>query len=164
MDEKKEHFINRDGSSDEESEGDEEEARRSEFPSAGQIIKTSDLISRSQALTIRPPVSSPSFKGSHGSYVDDDLAQRSIAYRPKQQTEFGPSLSRPGALSGPSTNDRLGAGESLRLAPDSQGNDIPADAKWTKINRRLVSPEVLDQDGRRYEAYGIALTRFFQFD
>jgi hypothetical protein len=42
---------------------------------------------------------------------------------------------------------------SFILAPDSQGNPIPLDAKWTKISRTLVSPEVLDQDKRRYEAY-----------
>jgi hypothetical protein len=42
--------------------------------------------------------------------------------------------------------------EPFRLAPDPQGNPIPANAKWTKINRRLVSPEVLHQDRRRYEA------------
>jgi hypothetical protein len=42
--------------------------------------------------------------------------------------------------------------DALHLAPDEKGNEIPPDAKWTKINRRLVSPEVLNQDGRRYEA------------
>jgi hypothetical protein len=39
-----------------------------------------------------------------------------------------------------------------KLAPDKYGNAISADAKWTKISRRLVSPEVLEQDKRRYEA------------
>ncbi|KAN0098332.1 hypothetical protein V8E51_013995 [Hyaloscypha variabilis] len=48
------------------------------------------------------------------------------------------------------TNRRM---ESIhRLAPDEHGNDIPDDAKWTKISRRIVSPEILDQDHRRYEA------------
>jgi len=41
---------------------------------------------------------------------------------------------------------------SFTLAPDSVGNKIPVDAKWTKIRRSLVSLEVLDQDGYRYEA------------
>lgn len=41
---------------------------------------------------------------------------------------------------------------SLSLPPDSRGNPIPLDAKWTKIKRSLVSLEVLDQDGHRYEA------------
>jgi hypothetical protein len=40
----------------------------------------------------------------------------------------------------------------MTLAPDEFGNRIPEDAKWTKISRRLVSPEVLEQDHRRYEA------------
>ncbi|KAI1465134.1 uncharacterized protein F4812DRAFT_461977 [Daldinia caldariorum] len=39
-----------------------------------------------------------------------------------------------------------------RLAPDSKGHEIPLDAKWTRIPRRLVSPEVLAGAGVRYEA------------
>ncbi|KAH8653497.1 hypothetical protein BX600DRAFT_440564 [Xylariales sp. PMI_506] len=39
-----------------------------------------------------------------------------------------------------------------RLAPDSQGRDIPLHAQWTRIKRTLVSPEVLNQAGVRYEA------------
>lgn len=56
-------------------------------------------------------------------------------------------------FTGPSPRSSSTAGVAFRLAPDEHGNEIPADAKWTKINRRLVSPEVLDQDHRRYEAY-----------
>ncbi|RDA82764.1 hypothetical protein CP532_2023 [Ophiocordyceps camponoti-leonardi (nom. inval.)] len=39
-----------------------------------------------------------------------------------------------------------------RLAPDRFGKDIPMDAQWTKIRRSLVSPEVLERAGVRYEA------------
>lgn len=39
-----------------------------------------------------------------------------------------------------------------KLAPDSHGQEIPLEAKWTKISRRLVSLEVLDKAGFRYEA------------
>ncbi|KAJ8110495.1 hypothetical protein ONZ43_g5855 [Nemania bipapillata] len=39
-----------------------------------------------------------------------------------------------------------------RLGPDSQGREIPLDAKWTRIRRSLVSPEVLAREGLRYEA------------
>lgn len=39
------------------------------------------------------------------------------------------------------------------LAPDSQGREIPRDAKWTKIRRGLVSTEILEEDRLRYEAY-----------
>ncbi|KPM35021.1 hypothetical protein AK830_g11554 [Neonectria ditissima] len=39
-----------------------------------------------------------------------------------------------------------------RLAPDRYGNEIPADAQWTRIRRTLVSPEVLERAGVRYEA------------
>ncbi|KAI1206640.1 uncharacterized protein F4807DRAFT_438764 [Annulohypoxylon truncatum] len=41
---------------------------------------------------------------------------------------------------------------SAHLAPDSQGREIPLEAKWTRISRRLVSPEVLAGAGVRYEA------------
>ncbi|KAL7625933.1 hypothetical protein AAE478_002702 [Parahypoxylon ruwenzoriense] len=41
---------------------------------------------------------------------------------------------------------------SICLGPDSQGREIPLDAKWTRIPRRLVSPEVLAGAGVRYEA------------
>lgn len=39
-----------------------------------------------------------------------------------------------------------------RLAPDSVGNEIPLEAKWTRIKRSLVSTEVLTKAGVRYEA------------
>ncbi|KAK7426136.1 hypothetical protein QQZ08_007446 [Neonectria magnoliae] len=39
-----------------------------------------------------------------------------------------------------------------RLAPDRYGNEIPPDAQWTRIRRALVSPEVLERAGVRYEA------------
>lgn len=39
-----------------------------------------------------------------------------------------------------------------RLAPDSKGQEIPLDAKWTRIRRALVSPVVLEKAGVRYEA------------
>jgi hypothetical protein len=38
-----------------------------------------------------------------------------------------------------------------RTAPDQYGNEVSINAKWTKISRNLVSPEVLEQDGKRYE-------------
>lgn len=39
-----------------------------------------------------------------------------------------------------------------RLAPDRYGKEIPLDAQWTRIRRTLVSPEVLERAGVRYEA------------
>lgn len=41
---------------------------------------------------------------------------------------------------------------SSRLAPDSFGNEIPMEAQWTKVRRSLLSLEVLDRAGVRYEA------------
>ncbi|CAH0004066.1 unnamed protein product [Clonostachys byssicola] len=40
----------------------------------------------------------------------------------------------------------------FRLAPDRYGRQIPPDAEWTKINRDLVSPQVLEKARVRYEA------------
>ncbi|KAG6004364.1 hypothetical protein E4U21_001127 [Claviceps maximensis] len=39
-----------------------------------------------------------------------------------------------------------------RLAPDSHGNPIPMNAPWTKVKRSLISLEVLEKAGVRYEA------------
>lgn len=39
------------------------------------------------------------------------------------------------------------------LQPDQAGRPIPSNAQWTKVNRKLVSPEVLNGGGYRYEAY-----------
>ena len=156
-DEKEVQYYNTDGSSDEDSEG-EYSWKRPKSPSKGLIIRTSDLTSSSQALQIHS--SSPtSFRSSQGSFADEEVT-RSMAHRPKQQPVYGSSPLQPGAMPIPvpnskAPNDRNGTSprpELLKLAPDSQGNEIPPDAKWTRINRRLVSPEVLGQDGRRFEA------------
>lgn len=149
-DEKQDYYLNTDGSSDEESESGGS-SKRSKSPLVGQIIKTSDLMS--QALVVRPPGSPTSLKSSQGSFIDDEAVPRSMAYRPKKG-ELGASPSRAGAIPIPNANDRLGTSPrpEIRLSPDAQGNEIPPDAKWTKITRRLVSPEVLDQDHLRYEA------------
>lgn len=40
----------------------------------------------------------------------------------------------------------------MRLAPDRHGRDIGMGAQWTRIPRHLVSPEVLEKAGVRYEA------------
>ena len=39
-----------------------------------------------------------------------------------------------------------------RVAPDTLGKEIPLDAIWTKISRRIVSPQILERVGVRYEA------------
>jgi hypothetical protein len=155
-DEKDPYYLNTDGSSDEDSETDNS-SRRSVSPSYGQIITTKNLMAMSQALTLRSQ--SPTNARSPGSYIDDGIS-RSMANLPKTQLEYGTSPSQLGAIpipvqNGKTSSDRLGTSplpNPLQLAPDSQGNEIPPDAKWTKINRRLISPEVLDQDRRRYEA------------
>jgi hypothetical protein len=63
------------------------------------------------------------------------------------------SVSAPALTGGPPS---AAGGQSpqryARLAPDSLGRDIPLDAHWTRIKRSLISPEVLNQAGVRYEA------------
>ncbi|EWY80614.1 hypothetical protein FOYG_16553 [Fusarium oxysporum NRRL 32931] len=44
------------------------------------------------------------------------------------------------------------APNSQLVAPDQDGRAIPDDARWTKISRKLVSVEVLQRAGVRYEA------------
>ncbi|RDL39608.1 uncharacterized protein BP5553_03948 [Venustampulla echinocandica] len=132
--------------------------KRFSDPSKVVIINTFDLLDLSSRLRSWPPGLPSSFDGNIS--LDNDNARRSIEYKPKEQTDLSESPPQVGSLAirppkanisrdGLSTSPRP---ETIRLAPDSQGNEIPPDAKWTKINRRLVSPEVFDQDGRRYEA------------
>lgn len=151
-------YYNTDGSSDEDSEN-ELSPKRSKSPQMGLVIRTSELVSMSQALQVRPSLSpTTSFRSSQGSFEDHD-AVRSIAQRQKKP-EFGSSPGRTGSIPISPSNPRSSSeyfGTSPRpdpmtLAPDEHGNTIPPDAKWTKVTRRLISPEVLDQDRRRYEA------------
>jgi hypothetical protein len=151
---KQSFYINTDGSADEDEDSDSS-FERPKSPSHCEVIKTTELIALSQALTIRPSGASGSYNA--GSFVDDQVP-RSMAHRPKR-IEYGSSPSQPGAIPIPSPNTqfngRLGSSprpDPVYLAPDEKGNEIRPDAKWTKINRSLVSPEVLSQDGRRYEA------------
>lgn len=75
---------------------------------------------------------------------------------PSQQYSASPNQHY---LQGPPSPRLLGSSpqtypppQHFRLAPDSQGKEIPPDAQWTRINRDLVSPEVLLRAGVRYEA------------
>jgi hypothetical protein len=132
---------------------------RTKSPANGSIIQTSDLLPSTSVPQLLPP---PSPSAYHSQPED---ATRSITLRPKRSSNrktISPrtsSIQIPGRHSSPQVGS-IGLSTSPkpestlpRLAPDSYGNEIPPDAKWTKIKRSLVSPEVLDQDGRRYEAY-----------
>ncbi|KAA8572301.1 hypothetical protein EYC84_002927 [Monilinia fructicola] len=125
------------------------------------IIQTSELLPFSATPLILPP-SSPS---SHHSYPDESI--QPIALRPKRSSDQRSSPRTSGVrfdLPVRQTSPKLStfvtgtsprpdsAMPSKRLAPDSYGNEISPDAKWTKVKRSLISPEVLNQDGRRYEA------------
>lgn len=62
-----------------------------------------------------------------------------------------PGYAAPGLQGPPGPNGGASRAYS-RLAPDRYGNEIPVEAQWTKIKRTLVSPEVLERAGVRYEA------------
>jgi len=121
--------------------------------------------SNSHRQTYSPP-SSPDEVRSHSSF-GGEAPPRSIPLRPKSQqlapiapsygtspsrSEANPIYSRNATPSSSNGFESSPRPESVRLAPDPYGNHIPSDAKWTRIKRSLVSPEVLDRDGRRYEA------------
>jgi len=167
-DEKEVQYYNTDGSSDEDSESEASSKGRhlslvrSNSPPIGVVVFTSDLfktLNSNQGLKLVLPGSPNSFRSSQGSFGEED-GMRAVALRPKNPADFGTSPSRPGAISIPAASPRAsseGFGtspgpETIRLAPDEHGNEMPPNAHWTKINRRLVSPTVLDQDHRRYEA------------
>ena len=168
-DEKEVQYYNTDGSSDEDSESEgssngrqHTSLVRSKAPPMGVIVFTSDLfksLNSNQGLNLMLPGSPKSFRSSQGSFGEEE-SLRSMVVRQKNPAEFGSSPSRSGAIAilAPSPrNSSEGFGtspgpENIRLAPDEHGNEIPPNAHWTKINRRLVSPTILDQDHRRYEA------------
>lgn len=149
-------YFNTDSSSNEDS--DLESRTRSKNLQLGEVIKTTELIAYSQALQLHPH--SPSSFRSTQDYFGEDASPRVLSFQPKKQLEYSTSPMQSGAIAIPQPNPRTSnssfgstpRSNTFRLAPDKHGNEIPPNAKWTKINRRLVSPEVLDQDHRRYEA------------
>jgi len=152
----KPYYINTDGSSDED-ENSDEFLERPKSPTNGELINTAELIALSTALVARPSAAPGSYNPP--SSINENV-MRSMAHRPKR-IEHGSMSSQPIPIHAPlplpntQFNGRLGTSprpDPSYLAPDEKGNPIPSDAKWTKINRRLVSLEVLNQDGKRYEA------------
>ncbi|KAL3423255.1 hypothetical protein PVAG01_05002 [Phlyctema vagabunda] len=119
------------------------------------VIRTSDIVSgdSSMALQVMPSGSPSSFR-SYNSFAAEDIPQ-TMSYRAKHPSDAGlvPPL---GGLTipvhAPSKDGRSSPRTSMGLAPDQNGNEIPSNARWTRIRRSLVSPEVLDQDHCRYEA------------
>lgn len=147
----------------------ENRVRMLEAPRAdGRPRRQSDQNDRDQGYS---PQGSPSSSRSASSFTDGNA----MAYRPRPQqlpvpaqegSLYSVSPRASGALpipvrpaSHPPT-DRYGHSPRnvttsipAGLAPDSQGREIPRDAKWTKIRRGLVSTEILEEDRLRYEAY-----------
>ncbi|KAF4591413.1 hypothetical protein GQ602_001712 [Ophiocordyceps camponoti-floridani] len=76
-----------------------------------------------------------------------------VAFPSDARASNGMSLSPLGTS--PATTQPAPSNASIprqRLAPDRYGQEIAMDAQWTKIKRSLVSPEVLQRAGVRYEA------------
>lgn len=87
----------------------------------------------------------------------DERVPRSMTSRPRttlapEPSQYATSPSQYGISPGSSRSVYGSSSRRSSLAPDSQGNPIPLDAKWTRVKRSLISTEVLDQDKRRYEA------------
>jgi hypothetical protein len=154
-DEKAVQYFNTDNPSSSDSDH-HSQKRSNNLLQLGEVIKTTELIDYSQALQLHPH--SPSSFRSTQSYFDNEPTSRTLPYQPKKQLKYSTSPLQPGAIPipipqpNPRTSSTPQRTPTFRLAPDEHGNEIPPDAKWTKINRRLVSPEVLDQDHLRYEA------------
>lgn len=132
-------------------------SRTSISDSMALVIRTTDLLATPITLKVMPLLSPMAFS-SFSPYGENGVPR-----------SFGLLASNSAGLSTPARSGTLPPTKQLtlptvdsvrtdlpteqyRLAPDSYGNEIPADAKWTKISRRLVSPEVLALRGRRYEA------------
>ncbi|OBU00058.1 hypothetical protein VE01_01773 [Pseudogymnoascus verrucosus] len=146
----------------------ESRIRMLEAPRAdGRPRRQSDQNDRDQGNS---PQGSPASSKSASSFTDANA----MAYRPRPQqlpvpvpegSLYSASPRGSGALPIPvraashHPTDRYGhsprnitTSVPAGLAPDSQGREIPRDAKWTKIRRRLVSTEILEEDRLRYEA------------
>jgi hypothetical protein len=114
------------------------------------LMTTTELMAPENYRLDPSPSSSPIESRSLVAFVDD-WVPRSMARRPRttlapESAQYGTSPSQYG------TSPQSTRGRTASLAPDSQGNEIPLEAKWTRIRRSLISTEVLEQDRRRYEA------------
>lgn len=125
-------------------------SRSSRALSQGALIRTSDLIAISQALHVNSALLPSSFESQLS--LDGSNTRRSIEFTQRDNAASASQSMINGSLTRRGSNTSSSGQPTFRLAPDSQGKQIPSDAIWTKISRRLVSPEVLDQDRRRYEA------------
>ncbi|RDW94785.1 hypothetical protein BP5796_00548 [Coleophoma crateriformis] len=158
--EKEPLYFNSSGSDSGNSERSEKQLQSLKASDMALVVRTSDLVASSPSINLQvTPSGSPSSYRSYNSFTGRDDPARSLPVRSKDVNEFGASPRRSGVLAVPTSYQPSKDGsnsprqEPLRLAPDQNGNEIPPDAKWTKIKRTLVSPEVLVQDHRRYEAH-----------
>ncbi len=111
--------------------------------------------SHNQALSISP--NNQALTGTSPRYVPPILppysSPTSSIMSPPPAYGSSPSFSTAfPAASSPTYSPNAPPPRVSRLAPDSKGMEIPLDAKWTKIRRTLVSPEILEKAGVRYEA------------
>ncbi|KAL0931475.1 uncharacterized protein CTRU02_214210 [Colletotrichum truncatum] len=108
-----------------------------------------------QNYSISPSSASPSSR-----YLPPDVAAVRAAAEfsssPTSNTgvspRFVPPIPFPNGGPPPTSYGASPRTSASRLAPDRYGMDIPLEAKWTRIRRALVSPEVLERAGVRYEA------------
>ncbi|OAQ97802.1 hypothetical protein LLEC1_02554 [Akanthomyces lecanii] len=118
------------------------------------LVSTKDLVAMDSLNTGMNGMHLHTDPYSQPGHLGDDLSHspnsRTVVASSPRYHSSNPS----NASNGPSYPNTASPG-TIRpswLAPDRYGRDIPADAQWTKIRRSLISPEVLDRAGVRYEA------------
>ncbi|RDA94489.1 hypothetical protein CP533_2753 [Ophiocordyceps camponoti-saundersi (nom. inval.)] len=127
------------------------------------LISTKDLVTTNSiqpgmaALHLQPETQhlSSTPRSAHGRLTSGDLPSPASATRAESWANPSPLGTSPSYAHNPYLQNPHGPSPtptSWRLAPDRYGKDIPMDAQWTKIRRSLVSPEVLERAGVRYEA------------
>ncbi|EDN91421.1 hypothetical protein SS1G_00824 [Sclerotinia sclerotiorum 1980 UF-70] len=145
------------------SESDTSSIHRHQTKSPPNIIQTSDL-SLSPVLAT-PQLLPPPSPSTHHSQSHPNEATRSMAPRPNRSSDratskrtrrvrFDLSESQPSPKMNTPVNETSPRHDSTTpvatLGSDSYGNEISPGVIWTKVKRYFISPEVLNQDGRRY--------------
>ncbi|CAD6440159.1 2791c622-aff8-4e39-aaf0-0d036e68079a [Sclerotinia trifoliorum] len=146
------------------SEYDTSSIHRHQTKSPPNIIQTSDLSLFPVIET--PQLFPPPSPSTHHLQSHPNEATRSMALKPSRRSDRAtskrtrrvrfdlsdsqpsPKMNTPVTVTSPRHDSTVPV---ARLGPDSNGKEISPGAIWTRVKRSLISLEVLDQDGRRYE-------------
>lgn len=109
----------------------------------------SSLSSRRSHWTAASRSSYTSYSSDHGASADNERTEYTAFISTKELIDIDVSDKKRLMSSLPAVPPLPPFG---KIAPDEHGSDIPLDAIWTKISRRIVGPGVLERAGVRYEA------------